>query len=350
MNILIKDGNLSGTLMSAVKTALLMIPVSVFVFSVLAVQVAEAGGFSSSDSAKKYQVSKLNSGIRLNGHKFMHNSQIGSPLIETYVSNILGAGQTIDLDIPQIRISGDEIVQLEGELAFTKLGLYYQQEIKDWMAFNVGIDILGRLGTQAGSLIAEGVNVVGGYELGWMFKLYSDKKFALSANAELSNQFYTFVDLQGFLEGVIDSGKITKDNKLIDYVPALRAGAGLNMAFAFDPTFGALGYVKIKGGESVDRNEDSEWSFDFGLAADMDLMPKYKVPIGFMLGFYSIDVPRAAGELENDPKNFIFQINYTGKEDLNLALEINYQTYRPLDYDRNIKFVNASFLLKYIFL
>jgi hypothetical protein len=285
----------------------------------------------------------------LKGHKFIINSNIGSPFIETFIENRIGAGQTIDLDIPTIRLSGNEVVQLKGELVFTALQFEYQQKIKDWMAFNATIVVSGRLGNKAGSLISEGVNVFTGYQFGWLFKLYKNKEMMLSGTLDVTNNSVTLVDLNKFVQGIIDSGKITKNNQLVTDIPALRAGGGLRGSYAFNQTFGFTGFVNLKNGESADRDNSNRWFFNFGLAFDADLMPKQKVPIGFLLGFYSLDFAGAKETLENDPKNIILQINYTGKDDLNLGLEFNYQTYKPVNYDRNISFANVTLGLKYFF-
>ena len=285
----------------------------------------------------------------LKGHKFIINSNIGSPFIETFIENRIGAGQTIDLDIPTIRLSGGEVVQLKGELVFTALNFEYQQKIKDWMAFNANIVVSGRLGNKAGSLISEGVNVFTGYQFGWLFKLYKNKEMMLSGTLDVTNNSVTLVDLNKFVQGIIDSGKITKDNKLVEEIPGLRAGGGLRGSYAFNQTFGFTGFVNLRNGESADRDNANRWFFNFGLAFDADLMPKQKVPIGFLLGFYSLDFAGAEEALANDPKNIIFQINYTGKDDLNLGLGVNYQTYKPVNFDRSINFVNIVLGLKYFF-
>lgn len=285
----------------------------------------------------------------LRGHKFIVNSNIGSPFIQSFIENRLGVGQTIDLDIPTIRISGTEVVQLKGELLFTSLNFVYQQKIKDWMAFNASVLVTGRLGTEVGSLIYEGVNVFTGYQLGWLFKVYENKEMMLSGTLDITNNSVTIIDLEKFVQGIIDSGKITKDNQLVKEIPTLRAGGGLRGSYAFNQTFGFTGFASLSNGESADRDNSNGWFFNFGLAFDADLMPKQKVPIGFLLGFYSVDFAGAEETLENDPKNIIFQINYTGKDDLNLGLEFNYQTYKPVNYDRSIKFANIVLGLKYFF-
>lgn len=284
----------------------------------------------------------------LNGHKFLVNSNIGSPFINTYVQNRLGVGQTLDISIPETVIEG-QIVQLKGELIFTFLNLEYQQKIRDWLAFNASFDLRGRLGNKPGSLIAEGVDVAAGYEFGWLFKLYQNKEFMLSGSADVSNRSYTIIDLKDFIQGIIDSGKITEKNRLVKDVPALRAGVGVRAAYAFNRVFGLSAYTNVKYGETVTYGADNDWFISYGLALDADLLPKQKVPLGFLLGFFASNVPGAEGTFQSYPKNFILQINYTGNEDIVIGLESNFQYYKPIDYSDNIKFFNFSFNMRYFF-
>lgn len=284
----------------------------------------------------------------LNGHKFVVNSNISTPFINTYIQNRIGVGQTMNLSIPETVIEGQP-VQVKGELLFTFLNLEYQQKIRDWLAFNASIDLRGRLGNKPGSLIAEGVDVATGYELSWLFRLYQNKEFMLSGSADVSNRSFTIIDLKDFIQGIIDSGKITEDSKLVKDVPALRAGVGVKAAYAFNRVFGLTAFANVKYGETVNYGADNDWFISYGLAVDADLLPKQKVPVGFLLGFFASNVPGADGTLESYPKNFILQVNYTGNEDIVIGLESNLQYYRPIDYDDNIKFVNFSFNMRYFF-
>ena len=104
--------------------------------------------------------------VTLNGHKFIINSNIGSPDINTHYKSILGAGQTTNLKLPEIIINGEPIKQLTGNVAFSNLLFSYQQEIRDWVAFYGEVKLIGRLGTEAGSLIAQGINLATGYNMG----------------------------------------------------------------------------------------------------------------------------------------------------------------------------------------
>lgn len=285
----------------------------------------------------------------LNGHKFMINSLVGSPFIQTYLQNRLGGGRTIDLTIPEIKIDTQHVIDLKGDLVSTTLDIEYQQAIKKWMAFRIKINIAGKSGTEAGALLSEGVNVVFGYELGWLFKLYRTKEFALSGSLDLLNRSYTIIDLQSYIKDIIDSGRVVKSEKFVTNVSSLRAGGTLKGSYAFNQTFGFTGNINALYGESVDRTSKGKWFFEYGGLFDADLLPKQNVPIGFLVGFYHTALPTTSDQTATEPNNLLAGINYTGRRDLNLGLELNYQVYRPTGFDESIKIVSAIMNFRYFF-
>ncbi len=276
--------------------------------------------------------------VTVNGHKFVINSKIGSPFTNTTFKTLLGGGQTINLQIPDIVIKGITVKQVQGEIAYTNLAFEYQQEIRDWLAFYGEIKLVGRLGTESGSLISQGVNVVSGYNLGWKIKVLQSKELMLSTNLNIMKSSFITIDLPGFIQGVIDSGKITPGNKIVNYTPLLRGGIGLTGAYAFNETFGATAKVYVDYGESTERFESDVFNYVYGIVVDANLYPKLNVPLGFLAGFYHSSLPNFKESTSRDPNELLFQLNYTGKKYLNLGVEINYQWYLP---DRLEKSVNS---------
>lgn len=291
----------------------------------------------------------LNNSQSLNGHRFIINNQIGSPFIQTYIQMLIGASQTVNLNVPVITINSEKVAEIQGEIVYTIIDLEYQQAIRDWMAFRAKVVITVNSGTETGALISEGVNLSNGYELSWLFKLYRNKRFALSGSLELLNRSYTVVNLKTFIQGVLDSGRIVKSNNLVNTVPSTRAGGSLKFCYAFNPTFGFGGNINLLYGESIDRTAKSQAFFDYGGAFDANLLPKLKIPIGILAGFYHNAISATTEQVTSDLNSILFQINYTGKEDLNLGLEVNYRFYQPSDFDEKIKLMNLSLNLRYFF-
>ena len=287
--------------------------------------------------------------LTLKGHKFLINSNLESPFIESYIQTNMGVAQTVDIEIPPIVIDSQEVVQLKGELFYTNLKLEFQQAIRDWMAFRVNFGIFGRAGTEGGTLLSQGVNLSIGYELGWLFNLYRSKDFLLSGSLNVYNNSITLIDIKDFAQEIIDSGRITASNKFIKTVPSLKAGTTISSAYTINKSFGVLGNVSINYGETVDRSAKNKWFVNYGGAVDYDLLPKNSVPIGFLVGFYHRGLPITTDELISEPNNILFQINYTGRKDLNLGLEGNYQFYKPEGFENSIKFLVMNLNLTYFF-
>lgn len=309
--------------------------INIFFRTAVLLTVAFSGQvYSQSDSA--------DNPVSLNGHKFVINSTMGSPFTNTTYKNILGAGQTVNLKIPDVVINGETVIQILGEIAYTNLAFEYQQEIRKWLAFYGEVKLVGRLGTETGSLISQGVNVVSGYSLGWKIKVHESKKLSVSTSLNVSKSSYTVLNLPDFIQGIIDSGKVTPGNKLVNYTPLLRGGIGVNAAYAFNPTFGVMAKLYGDYGESARRFESSVFNYVYGISFDADLNPKQNVPLGFMAGFYHSSLPQFKEESSRDPNEILFQINYTGKKYLNIGAEINYQWYKPDKFDSDVNFITFN--------
>ena len=222
------------------------------------------------------------------------------------------------MDIPVI-INGQELVTLTGDLAFTYLGFEYQHAVKDWIAFSLRLNAIGRLGTDAGAILYQGVNLDIGYQFGWLLKLYKNRDMMLSGTIKVSNNSFTFIDINGFIQGIVDSGKITPENKMVKNTPTANAGAGLAYAYTINRMFGITAEANLSYGESAERFSEDEWTFNYGILADADLKPDYSVPLGFGLSYFGSRRGKNTSSLFGDPHNILFQINYTGKSDLDLG-------------------------------
>ena len=319
-----------------------------FTFNLFFISTGQSPDNKILDSTNVYENNNYENS--LNGHRFITNSFIKSPFINTYLETRLGAGKTSLLELPLIVINGEPLYTLKGDLAFTYLGFEYQQAVKDWIAFSGKIDVVGRLGTDAQALLSDGVNLRVGFEFGWLVKLYKNEEMMLSGMAKISNNSYTIIDLYGFTQGIIDSGKITPQNTLVKSTPVSVASLGLSYSYTINKMFGITASSTLGYGESVERFSEDEWYLNYGVSADADLNPDYSVPIGFALSYLGQTRGKnTSSVLGGDPQNIIFQINYTGKSDLDLGLLFNYQWYNKASTDQTITFTNIFLNIKYYF-
>ena len=257
----------------------------------------------------------------LGGHRFIPNTLSKDPFPRTYVRNALGIGTAADLPIvPRFEISpGDTISGLTGSLRFALLDFEYQQRVKDWMGFWVEARVRARLGNNVGSLLAAGVTLSTGFEVGWMFQLFKTDRIALAATAQVWNGNFTTINIFEYLKGVIDS----TGAPLVNDVPVLRGGGGLRFSWGINAWLGLTAGGIVGYGESTKRSEGNTTTGSVSLAVDVDFKPLINAPVGIVV----------AGEQDLSQKNLIedvdrartglLRIAYTGRDDFIIALDFD---------------------------
>jgi hypothetical protein len=73
----------------------------------------------------------------------------------------------------------------------------------------------------------------------------------------LRNNDRTTINLNRWVKGIIDSGKVTPTNPLLDTKPALRAVFGVHSAYAFNPALGLVANVEGGYAESASRSNSA---------------------------------------------------------------------------------------------
>lgn len=255
----------------------------------------------------------------LGPHRFIPNSIAEDPFPRTFVRNSLGIGEALDLPItPEIVIGTDTIDAITGDLIFALLDFQYSQRIKDWMGFWATVKVRGRLGDNAGALIAEGVTLSTGFDIGWMFKFLETDRIAMSATAQVTKGSFTGMNLFSFVEGVIDSQPVP----LVQKIPTLWAGPGLRFAWAANTWLGVTANARVMVGESADRTRDSQSTWGLSGAASLDFTSLIHVPVGLVLaGRWASDDPN--GESSNSSRGALVRIAYTGRDDFVIALDVS---------------------------
>ncbi len=255
----------------------------------------------------------------LGPHRFIPNPVTGDPFPRTSVRNSLGVGQAIDLQIiPTFVIGNDTIQGVTGDLIFALLDFEYQQRIKEWMGFWVTVKIRGRLGDDVGALVAEGVTLSTGFDIGWMFKFLETDRIAMSATAQVTKRDFTGLNLFSFLQGVIDSQPVP----LVRKVPTLWSGAGLRFAWAANTWLGVTANGTLLYGESPDRTQGAGAAGKLSAAASLDFASLIHVPVGLVLAVETAsDDPN--GESSNTSRGALVRIAYTGRDDFIIALDLS---------------------------
>jgi hypothetical protein len=281
----------------------------------------------------------------IGGHTFTPNNIVRDPFINSFVRNSLGLGQAVDVEIPLFDVDTVDLVGLRGDLLFAFLDFEYQGQVRDWLAARGEFRVLGRLGTDIGALLANGVTGATAFELGWLARLFQSESTLLSADIEISNNSTTAVNLKDFLEDVIEGVPA----RLVRSTPSLRGGAGLRFAWGASPFFGltALGHAGY--GESVDRDEEDKAFFQFGGTLDFDFSAISAVPIGVILGGRYDTFPEGGEDISNNLLTGLVRIAYNGRPDFLLALDFTFEEFDSKTLDQTVRFGSTGISMRYYF-
>ena len=278
-------------------------------------------------------------------HLFIPASSFPDPFVATYVRSLIGAGFAGGLEVP-IFDRNDSIVQIiEGDMSFLQIDVEYQQRLNDWLALRVGVTGLARSGTETSTLLSEGLAAIYGAGLGATARIWGNEKFVLSGALDTrSNQLFGMTPLE-YLQSVVqtvdsafrylDSAGINIDSTLVDSVlDALdldqyslfesdhtsATTGGVRLAFAPTPWLGLVGLAQ-SGVTGIFNGANDKGLFDLGVAASVDLLPLWRVPIGANVSLRWQSASDRGSDVARNAAAVAVGLAYTGRGDFSVALE-----------------------------
>jgi hypothetical protein len=220
----------------------------------------------------------------LGGHLFQPLVGHQMPFVMSSTRLTLGGGITSNLKLPIVRIGERIVLAPEGSLAFIATGAEHEQRIKEWLSVYVGVDVVGRLGTDVKALLSQGVNAVTSFDLGWKVRAYQSERVLLTMSLDLVNGSVTTVDVDRWVRGIIDSGGVTDANPLVDSKPTITAGVAAHCAYAVSPAIGLMATVSGVYGESAIRGGASQIFLNAGANVNVDMLPLVGIPVATTVG------------------------------------------------------------------
>jgi len=282
----------------------------------------------------------------LGGHTFVSTELVPDAQVRTYIRNNIGYTMTPEFNYPPVVVGGDTLATLDGSLAYAILGMEYQNAIRDWIAVRVAIGMRTRLGTQASSLVNEGVNVSSGLDLGWLVRLRETDRTSLSLALDVTRETLTLIDLRQFTEDVIDG---EPSPRLIDNVPMIWTKAGLRFAWAVSRPVGVTLLGEGSYGEAPQRDEPDSWEYGLGASVDFDGHAAWDVPIGFALAYRESSLPVITEADHGKVRQTLLRIAYTGKPDFLVAVDVMGLIDRDNTQVKPVWSGGAAFSLRYYF-
>jgi hypothetical protein len=285
-------------------------------------------------------VSRNSPGI-VGGHEFVLSSYLPDPFVRTSLRTGLGFGMTPELVVPVVTINDTSYFGLKGSLLFALLDMEYQQKIRDWLALRGSVRVFGRMADETPALISQGVTLFSVFELGWLIRIKESEGLFLSGSLGIRNSSMTDVYLQRFIEGIIETGRITPDNRLVQTTPTLRGVAGLHGAYAISDLVGLTFSGDVDYGESGDRYSSGEWSYALGAALDINLLQSTGTPAGFLIGMGTRSLPVGERDASESALTFFGRIGYTGSKDFSIGIDLGYEWTRVRGVEGKQGFLSA---------
>ncbi len=255
----------------------------------------------------------------LNGHRFVQNQLIPQAFIKTTFGVIIGYGDSERIDFPTFQIADSLLIDTKGKLFFGTLGLEYNQKVKDWISLYFSYVLTARVGTEPAGVLTQGLNTFNGFRLGWKFKLWENNKNMLSLSTGLENYTGNFVNVFGYVSDVINNNP---NPSVSEDVPVLNGTLGINHAVGFNSLLGMQSSVEIGYGESFVRG-NTNFNYVLATSLDLNMYPKWKVPVGVNLGFAYRSAPEYLSIEKESVNIFNLVIAYTGSKDLFINLEMS---------------------------
>ena len=266
------------------------------------------------------QTETINNIPHLNGHYFVTNSRTPHPFINSSISTNLGLAKSGEFATELFQLGGVSIVGLSGQLVFADLDVYYQQKIKDWVAFYTHAGLTARAGSGTQSIISQGLNTVSSIRIGWLIEILKKPKYMLSGNFQINNHSATFIDISQLVEDFDEDHSFDKD--IYQVVPMFIGNVGLRFAYGMNDLIGCQLYAEGGYGESFKRGE-SNFTYRIGGLVDVNLYQHTDIPIGFLIYYNSTTIPDYVQVENKAASNYGFKLAYTGGAHFNFGLEVS---------------------------
>jgi hypothetical protein len=257
-------------------------------------------------------------------------------------------GLSSGLSIPAFEIGGVEYNYETGKLLFSNIQAEYQYRVKDWLGVWGAFGLTARLGTETKSLVTQGVTVANGFDLGWKLRCYQSDNMLLTTTLRVHKSSFTAVDLIGFIDGIVE-GVPESENQLVFTVPLLIGSTGFQYSWAVNQLIGVTASVGLGYGDSPDRRAENQWYFHAGGMLDFDLRRRLRVPLGVAAGMMFSDLPDQDSKLDGTVSSSVFRIDYIGRIDFNLGLEVTSQWYDITTMSESLRFTTATMDFRYYF-
>lgn len=280
----------------------------------------------------------------LGDYRFIPSTRVQDPFITTHFRNATDLSVASDVVVPLLIIDADTLLALSGNLLFIAASFEYQHAFHDRVAVSIDAGGLSRVGTSGESILSQGVSALFSTDFRSTIELWRGKNLLLSGLVGVGFGQVLVIDLVKFAEEIITVGP--EKASILSLEDGLTVDGGAAAAWALNhwagvTALGQVGYSKIGA-----QTDDVLWRL--AATGSVDFGQNDKVPVGLLL-WLDVDHLGPKSISGGVSRSLGLGVFYTGREDLNLGLEMSWSRFKQITRDITINPVNFALTLRYYF-
>jgi hypothetical protein len=283
----------------------------------------------------------------LGGYRFIPSSTVEDPFINTSFQNFTGLAYANNVDLHVITVPTDpptDIFSVRGDFLFVTADFDYQLKVHRRAALTIGGSGASRVGTTGTALLSQGVTALTEIRLGALVELWHNDKLMLTGSVQGDYLSGLFIDFLGFTKDIIEgdyrSAALVRDSDGFSF------DAGLRAAWAVNHWSGITAIGQI-GGTNIDPYDD-ELRWRVAANGSVDFGQRGNAPVGLSLSV-DYDELTAATITAEYVVGAGVGVHYTGREDLNLALELGWSRAPSRESDVVVYPMKFGLSIRYFF-
>ncbi len=259
-------------------------------------------------------------GRTLGGYRFVPVSNVLDPFIVTSFDSYTGIATASDVEFPIIVIPTeppDTLLALNGNFLFVVAHFTFSYAIHPRLMLSIDGGGASRIGTSGQALISQGVTALKTVGVGATVELWRNDRFLVSGILDFGFVDGIVIDFIKFVDEII--GGNVENPSIISVVDGGTVDGGFSAALALNEWAGITGTGQIGAADVEGISDELRWRFT--AAGSVDFGQRGNAPVGLALAFDADRLkPGTMGTTTS--VGFGLGVYYTGREDLNLGIEI----------------------------
>jgi hypothetical protein len=259
-------------------------------------------------------------GRTLGGYRFVPMSNIKDPFIVTRFDSYTGIATASDVEFPVIVIPTeppDTLLSLNGNFLFVVAQFNFSYAVHPRVMLSLDAGGASRVGTSGQALISQGVTALKVVGVGAVVELWRNDRFLVSGMLDVGFADGIVIDFIQFVEEILDGN--VENPSIINEIDGGTVDGGFSAALALNEWAGITGTGQIGAADVEGISDELRWRVT--VAGSVDFGQRGNAPVSLALEF-DADRLKPGTMGTSTSVGLGLGVYYTGREDLNLGVEI----------------------------